>query len=320
MTHAAPDRPQASAPAVQNKNIVVDADSVSTPARKPQSSSALTELAKGGAGAVTDPIGLAKVAGATLFRAMSGFAKSSIGAATDIAREVSAGEPITEIVDTRVEQARTVAWHALGLDDNSEHGFAERLNRGAKDNHDLRAQGNALIEKSWFPSKSMGEHPAFSQILRSLTPDEARILRFLAACGPQPAIDVRTKTPFGVGSERLAGGINMIADMAGCQWVERDQQYLANLNRLGMVRFSEEPVEDFRRYSLIEAQPKSSQAMAKAKKAMTVYRSIYLSLFGIQFCQECFDLEGYDAGGWADNDRGDVIHGKGTPAVKHKHH
>lgn len=316
MTHAAPEQPQT--PAVQKQNIVVDADSVAVPSRKQPSSSALTEIAKGGAGAVTDPIGLAKVAGATLFRAVSGIAKGSIGAATDIAREVSAGEPITEIVDTRVEQVRTVAWHALGLDDNSEHGFAERMSRG-HGSHDLRADGNALIEKSWFPSKT-GEHPAFSLILKSLMPDEARIIRFLAVCGPQPALDVRTKTPFGVGSERLAGGINMIADMAGCEDPERDQHYLANLNRLGMVRFSEEPVEDFRRYSLIEAQPKASDAMAKAKKAKTVYRSIYLSLFGIQFAKACFDLEGYDAGGWADNDRGDVIHGKGTPAVKHKHH
>ena len=97
-------------------------------------------------------------------------------------------------------------------------------------------------------------------------PDEARILRFLAVAGPQPAIDIRTKTPFGVGSERLAGGINLIAEMAGCTWPKRDRHYLANLNRLGLVRFSEEPVTDRR----------TSAAQIATVASNPVYRSPWL--------------------------------------------
>jgi hypothetical protein len=65
-----------------------------------------------------------------------------------------------------------------------------------------------------------------------------------------------------------------------------------------MIRFSEEQVDDPRRYSFIEAQPVAHAAMAKVKSAVTVYRSIYLSLFGKQFCEVCFTIDGYDAGGW----------------------
>ena len=186
---------------------------------------------------------------------------------------------------------------------------------------ELRTRGMALINQSWNAAvQPKDEHPAFARILDEITHDEARVIRFLAAAGPQPVVDVRTKTPFGVGSERVAGGISMICEMSGCLYPDRDHHYFANLNRLGLLRFSEEPVADFRRYSLIECQPRCMEAMAKVKKAQTVYRSIYLSLFGYQFGELCFEMGDYDAGGWKDNDRGDKIIGKGTPQVKGKHH
>jgi hypothetical protein len=86
--------------------------------------------------------------------------------------------------------------------------------------------------------------------------------------------------------------------MAGCAHPDRNQEYLANLDRLGMICFSNEQVEDPRRYSFVEAQPVASAAMARAKKATTVYRSICITQFGLQFCDVCFTLDGYDAGGW----------------------
>ena len=185
--------------------------------------------------------------------------------------------------------------------------------RGATDKN-LRAYGDRLIAESHQPEDQPGQlHPAFALILPELTPDEVRILRFLAVAGAQPAIDIRTKTLFQIGSERIAGGINMIAEMAGCRWPGSDQEYLANLNRLGLVRFSAEPVADYRRYALIEVQPRAIEAAAKAKATLSTYRSIYLSPFGRQFCEVCIDVTGYDAGGWGTDERGDKIIGRGPP-------
>ncbi|MFH5209025.1 Abi-alpha family protein [Antrihabitans spumae] len=277
----------------------------------------LGDLAKTGVSTnPSDASGLAKLAGKSLLRAMGALTKGSIDTANEIAHEISAGEPITEIVDHRVEQVRSAAWNALGMDDR----VSSSGKRGATFK-DLKLQGDALIDLSWnVANQPREEHPAFKQILDALVPDEARILRFLAVAGAQPAIDVRTKTPFNVGSERLAGGISYIADMAGCAWPDRDQHYLANLNRLGLVRFSEEPVEDYRRYSLLSAHPSADEAHDKAKKTIDIYRSIYLSLFGKQFCEACFTLEGYDAGGWVDSAYEDNIVGKGRRTYQGKHH
>lgn len=174
---------------------------------------------------------------------------------------------------------------------------------------DLREMAHQLIKRSWEPDAVFARrHPAFAEILTELTPDEARILRFLVVAGPQPSIDIRTKTLFGIGSERIAYGINMIAQMAGCRWPEFSENYMANLNRLGLVQFSKEPVEDYRRYSLLEVQPDAIDAIeAVGRSSISVYRSIHLTAFGHQFCDVCIDTGGYDAGGWAVNERGDRI-------------
>ena len=254
-----------------------------------------------------DVVGVVKMTGVLVWRAVSSITKGSVETVIEVAKEVQAGEPITRIVDHRVTLAQSALLNALGIEDNQAAATSKRINA----DHDLKAIGNGILKGSWRPeSEPLTEHPSFALMLQSLTSDEARILRFLAVAGPQPAIDIRTKTPFGIGSERLVGGINLIAEMAGCTWPQRDRHYLANLNRLGLVRFSEEPVTDRRRYAFVEAQPKATQPMERVKKARTIYRSIYLSLFGQQFCAACFDLDGYDAGGWASDDRGDKILGR----------
>jgi hypothetical protein len=243
--------------------------------------------------------GVARFGASSMLRALGWATKTSVESGRELIKEISSGEPLTEILDSRVEAARSTAWKALGLGQSSDEFVAQQTSVHNSSYPDLRSRGDHLLRVSAnTDAQPKGEHPSFSRILEDLAPDEARILRFMALAGPQPAIDVRTKTPFGVGSERLAGGINLIAEMSGCTFTDRNQQYLANLNRLGMIRFSEEQVEDPRRYSFLEAQPVAAEAMAQAKKAVTIYRSIYLSLFGKQFCEICFTLDDYDAGGW----------------------
>jgi len=268
-----------------------------------------------------DVVGVARVAGAVAWRAVISIAKGSMDTVQELVKEVQAGEPITHIVDHQVALVQSVVLQALGVENSQAAPSPHRGPRRITTEQDLRAVGNAMLKGSWRAASGPGaEHPSFALILQSLTPDEARILRFLAVAGPQPAIDVRTSTPFGVGSVRLAGDVNLIAEMAGCSRPDRDQHYLANLERLGLVRLSAEPVTDRRRYAFVEAQPKATEPMERVGKAKTIYRSIYLSVFGQQFSEICFDLEGYDAGGWANDDRGDKILGKGPRRPKKHGH
>jgi hypothetical protein len=242
-------------------------------------------------------LGLVRFAASTSVRVSSWAIKGTVAASTGVVRDLASGEPITEIVDRHIETVRYHLVRALNLPTHQP--VVVRMQQDGSSLADLRDQGDELLRQLGDPHlEPRNEHPAFARILRELMPDEARILRFMALAGPQPAIDVRTRTPLGVGSELIASGINLVAEMSGATYPERNQQYLANLVRLGMISFSSEQVEDPRRYSFIEAQPVAATAMARARRTITVYRSIGITQFGLQFCHVCFTLDGYDAGGW----------------------
>jgi hypothetical protein len=242
-------------------------------------------------------VGLVRFAASTSLRVSTWAVRGTVAASTGLVRDIASGEPITEIMDRHAETVRYHVVRALNLPSNQP--VVVRMQHDGSSLADLREQGDDLLRQLGDPNvEPRNEHPAFARILRELMPDEARIIRFMALAGPQPAIDVRTRTPLGVGSELIASNINLIAEMSGATYPERNQQYLANLDRLGMISFSEEQVEDPRRYSFVEAQPVAAAAMARARRTVTVYRSIGITQFGLQFAHVCFTLDGYDAGGW----------------------
>jgi Abortive infection alpha len=151
--------------------------------------------------------------------------------------------------------------------------------------HDtLRERGAELLRRSADVDYEEDLHPAYARILSELAPDEARILRLLAASGPQPAIDIRAGLP--LVSDLVKGGLNMIGAEAGLRYTDRVHAYLNNLNRLGLVWFSRERLRDPQRYQVLEAQPEVIAAMKKGgRTARTVRRSILLTPFGRDFCE-----------------------------------
>ncbi len=158
---------------------------------------------------------------------------------------------------------------------------------------ELRELGADLLRRSAELDQDGDGHPAYEHILRELAPDEARILRLLAEKGSQPAVDVRASGALGVGrSTLIAPGLNMIAREAGCLRPKRDQRYLNNLHRLGLIWFSREELEDLPRYQVLEAQPDVVSALEEAGRgAKTIRRSIHLTPFGIDFCTTCLPLD-----------------------------
>jgi hypothetical protein len=237
---------------------------------------------------------------------------------TDMAGKVidAAAKPVVDQVGEGLRQAQRIATAPLaGVGDVLEDVLEKVVGSGTRDETEaLRKRGNKLIRISYKPELQRRDvHPSFSHILDELLPDEARIVRFLGVAGAQPMIDVRTKTLFQIGSVLLVGGVSMVASMAGCHWSDRDQHYFANLNRLGLVDLSPEPVADYRRYALLEVQPVALHAIEGVPKAITIYRSIGLTAFGSQFIEVCINTEGYNAGGWDTDGRQDKIRGKRHP-------
>jgi Abortive infection alpha len=84
----------------------------------------------------------------------------------------------------------------------------------------------------------------------------------------------------------------MIGAEAGCRHTDRTrvQAYLDNLNRLGLIWFSREALDDIQRYQVVEAQPEVIAAMREAGRGRTIRRSIHLTPFGEDFCEMCLPL------------------------------
>lgn len=162
---------------------------------------------------------------------------------------------------------------------------------GGSESVALRVRGARLLRAAATLDEDGDAHPAYARILAELAPDEARILRLLATQGAQPSVDVRASHLIGVGSELIAFGLNMIGAEAGVQHPERVPAYLNNLERLGLVWFSREPLDDAVAYQVVEAQPEVLDALRSTSRAKTIQRSIVLTAFGRDFCRTCLPLD-----------------------------
>lgn len=155
----------------------------------------------------------------------------------------------------------------------------------------LRVKGALLLQTAADVDAADDAHPAYARILAELAPDEARMLRVLASEGPQPSVDVRATNLIGISADLVAAGLNMIGAVAGVAHIDRVPAYLNNLERLGLIWFSREPLPEPGVYQVLEAQPEVMEAIKRAPRAKTTQRSIVLTPFGRDFCDVCLPLD-----------------------------
>lgn len=215
-------------------------------------------------------------------------AESSARAWVRLLRSAANGENPAQVLQETGGDLRRYARELLGIADAMDEEAAES-GRDQTSAQALRERGEELLRLSADVRYVEDSHPAFARILDDLAPDEARILRLLAEQGPQPAVDVRSGGPLGVGvvaTELVAAGLTMIGAEAGVRHLDRVPAYLNNLYRLGLIWFSREALVDVTRYQVLEAQPDVGEALAQAGRGgSTVRRSIHLTPFGAEFCQ-----------------------------------
>lgn len=233
---------------------------------------------------------LARMAATAWMRGLHWGAESSARAWVRLMRSAASGENPAQVLQETGSDLRRYARELLGIADEMEEEAAE-AGRDDTSARALRRRGEELLRLSADVRYEEDSHPAFARILDDMAPDEARILRLLVERGPQPAVDVRSGGPLGVGivaTDLVAPGLTMIGAEAGCRHVDRIPAYLNNLYRLGLIWFSRETLEDPTRYQVLEAQPDVADALARAGRGgSTVRRSIHLTPFGADFCEVC---------------------------------
>lgn len=237
---------------------------------------------------------------------VAGTAWNAVGTTVDVSRQLveaaMEGESSADIAERAAVRFRTLARNTLGVTEESVREIVSYVPSGiagpqsaphtrSRTPEELRQRGDALLAASADVYVSDEVHPAFDRILDELAPDEARILRFFSLNGAQPAVDVRTNRPLGIGSELVGGDLSSVAEQAGCRHTDRSRLYVINLKRLGLVAVSPDPVE-LSRYMVLEVQPIVEQSIKKAGRSPKIVRkSLRLTDFGEEFCRTCFSLD-----------------------------
>ncbi|MEA2424242.1 MAG: hypothetical protein QOH13_652 [Thermoleophilaceae bacterium] len=233
------------------------------------------------------PTLLRMAAGAYVRTAQWGLA-TSVRVGTRMVRAAASGESPNELLQEAGTEVRDYARHFLGMPNGSDPLAAEDAPPRPHE-ETLRERGAELLAQSADVDYQEPAHPAFERILEELAPDEARILRLLCTSGAQPAVDVREAKPLGIAAQMIESGLTMVGTEAGCRWLDRIPAYLNNLERLGLIWFSREPLENPLSYQVLEAQPEVIQAMGRSR-SKTVRRSIQLTPFGDDFCATCLPM------------------------------
>ena len=214
---------------------------------------------------------------------------TSVRVGTRLVRAAAQGDSPAQLMAEASTEIRDYARHFLDMPNGSDPLAAEQAPPPPPDVR-LRERGAELLARSADVDYEEPAHPAFERILEELAADEARILRLLCSRGAQPAVDVRETKAFGATAQMVASGITMIGTEAGCRWLDRIPAYLNNLERLGLIWFSREPLEDPLSYQVLEAQPDVITSLGGGRRK-TVRRSIRLTPFGEDFCDVCLPID-----------------------------
>lgn len=244
--------------------------------------------------AIRDVIWVVRIAASTTRRVTGYSLRSGVRTGARMVRAAGTARNLEDFV----AESQEIAYEEMdriGVDVGQEDTNRRRRDRSRKKSEEsaaeLRERGAHLLELSADVEHDESVHPAYPHILDQISPDEARVLRFLATEGPQPAVNVRDVGWFPVSSELVAAGLSMIGTESGCRHEDRMQAYMNNLKRLGLIWFSDEPVDDVGRYQLVEAQPDVKEAIDDCKRPKIIRRSVHLTPFGVDFCRVCLPLE-----------------------------
>nr|WP_232541545.1 Abi-alpha family protein [Nocardia bovistercoris] len=250
----------------------------------------------------------AGLAAGTAVRGSQWAVNTSYEVTREITKAALDGESSADIAERTGNALRSIARSALGVTEGSVREIVSYVPTPAGNGsgqqqpvaigphlrsattQELRRRGDALLARSADVYFTEDVHPAYDRILDELAPDEARILRFMALNGPQPAVDVRTNRPLGIGSELVQGDLTSVPEQAGVRYPDRARPYLINLKRLGLALTSDDPVV-LSRYMVLEVQPVVEAALKKAGRAPKIVRkSLRLTEFGEDFCRTCFTI------------------------------
>ena len=165
-------------------------------------------------------------------------------------------DQIRDFVTQRVaEKLKAIPQERIQTPNPTVAGPALEALRYTGHDENLRELYANLLATSMDSATATDAHPAFVDMIKNMTPDEAKIMRFFATTTSYPVIDVKITFKQG-GFMILKRNVSLIGTDAGCQHPELATNCFDNLSRLGLLeipygRF----IMDTKIYEAIENDP-----------------------------------------------------------------
>ncbi|HVR63548.1 MAG TPA: DUF4393 domain-containing protein [Polyangia bacterium] len=180
--------------------------------------------------------------------------------------------------------------------------IAQLLSASLRADEVLRERYLNLLAASMDSASSRSVHPAFLEVLRQITPDEARIFSLFDTDGPYPIITVQARRKFGGYTRVELRNFSLLGEKAGAAFPDRTPMYLDNLVRLGLCEMRAARVsEDARIFIPVEAHPRVKETLAQIAAHHPVElgatddpivpdiqrKYLFVTAFGRQFFDAC---------------------------------
>lgn len=166
--------------------------------------------------------------------------------------------------------------------------------------HEIRELYANLLSNSMNSVVKNGVHPSFVEIINQLSPDEAKILKFMHTHNRGiPTIGIKLVFSHG-GHAVVLRDFSNVPELSGCEHALESEKYIDNLVRLGLAKRSvqewyhdEGVYEPLKKHKHIYSQ--FCQYEAAIQKEDTLKSVEYekgfceLTAFGKSFCRSCID-------------------------------
>lgn len=154
-----------------------------------------------------------------------------------------------------------------------------------------------LLAASMDKATSEGAHPAFVEIIRQLTPDEAKLVSLFLREMPFPLLNVRwefkEQTEAKKGGNDVLVNFSLLGEIAGCEFNHLVPAYIDNLCRLGLAEIPPmwaymspgvyDPLENSPVVTVVKKQIEQNPEI----KASVERRGLRITELGKQFARVC---------------------------------
>jgi len=153
-----------------------------------------------------------------------------------------------------------------------------------------------LLATSMDKNTASSAHPAFAEIIKQLTPDEAKLISLFVLDIPLPLLTVRNEYRPGLANK--TGGFDVLVNVstlgqqAGCDHPELVPTYIDNLCRLGLAEVPE--IYKYTGAGIYDELEKSMQPVVQAienanpeRRGVLHRKALIVSVLGKQFARVC---------------------------------